>query len=75
MSSSEKTGPDFQEEGLGRLLELLDRVEDDDLKEVMTSVIVLENRHRSLDTSSSPVKDIQAILDRVAGQKDGEDLV
>jgi hypothetical protein len=51
---------------LQRLLDLFTKIEDENIREIIADIVIIENRHRSSSKKNFPWKDIRDVVDRVA---------
>lgn len=56
-----------------RLLRLFEQVEDPDLKEIMSNVVMLESRYRSSSAERFPLRQVRDIIDAVAKRQENQE--
>lgn len=49
-----------------RLMKLFSEVEDEDIREIMASVVLIESRHRSSSAQNFPIRLVRDAIDSVA---------
>lgn len=55
---------------LQRLLDLFNKIEDEDTREIISSVVLIESRYRSSSAKNFPMKEVRDVIDRVARLQD-----
>lgn len=62
MSSSQRQPTDAEM----RLVKLFREIEDEDIREIIASVVAIERQHRTGSRKNFPMKDVRNVIDRVA---------
>lgn len=61
-----KRSPPKVTRSLQRLLDLFSQIEDEDIREIIADVVLIESKHRSSSKKNFPWKDVRTVIDRVA---------
>lgn len=60
---------------LQRLLDLFKQIEDENVREIIADVVMIESKHRSSSKKNFPWKDVRNVIDREARfQEEGSGL-
>ncbi|MCG3209277.1 MAG: hypothetical protein FOGNACKC_02898 [Anaerolineae bacterium] len=55
---------------LQRLLDLFNEIEDEDIREIISNIVVIESKHRSSSRETFPWKDVRSEIDKMARLKE-----
>ena len=51
---------------LQRLIALFSQIEDEDIREIIADIVMIESKHRSSSRLNFPISDVRNVVDRVA---------